>query len=257
MNTDSGLFHLLMAVKSTRNHASLAQTQESPSVMEPKLPDIDHSLLIRTIPPPDRPPVRANGCCEFAAADLARETTKRRISVGGPERPAIVRRFLENAGWIVPGTILALLPKCPACVATYAVIGAGVGFSLSGMTYLRALLAILCTVSLLYLTARGMRPFIATIFATQRNKSCEQDEGPWTNSWVRNGNRFADHRLQRATSEYDESPAPEEAMDMRDRILLLTAALATQLALGATSSTLYSRDGQAVDRTANLFQKPI
>jgi hypothetical protein len=170
MNTDSGLFHLLMAVKSTRNHPSLAQTQESLSVMEPKLPDIDHSLLIRTIPPPDRLPIRANGCCEIATSESVRETAKKRISVGGSQRPTIVGRFLENAGWIVPGTVLALLPKCPACVATYAVIGSGVGFSLSGMTYLRALLAILCTVSLVYLTARGMRPFIATIFTNSKKQ---------------------------------------------------------------------------------------
>jgi hypothetical protein len=193
MNTDSGLFHLLMAVRSTRNHASLAQTQELPSVIEPELPNIDHSLLSRAIPSPDRSPGRANGCCESAAAGLAHETAKKRIFVGKPQRPTFVRRFLENAGWIVPGTVLALLPKCPACVATYAVIGAGVGFSLPGMTYLRVLLAIVCTVSLLYVAVRRMRPFIATILAAQRSKSCEQAERPWTNPWVRHCNRWADH----------------------------------------------------------------
>jgi hypothetical protein len=192
MNTDSGLFHLLMAVRSTRNHAGFAQAQELPSVMEPKLPDIDHSLLTRVIPLPDRPPVRANGC-EFAAAGLARETATKPIFAGKPQRPIFVRRFLENAGWIVPGTVLALLPKCPACVATYAVIGAGVGFSLSGMTYLRVLLATLCAVSLLYLAARRMRPVIATIFAAQRSNSCEQAERPWTDPWARNCDRCADH----------------------------------------------------------------
>jgi hypothetical protein len=192
MNTDSGLFHLFMAVRTTRNHAGFAQTQELPSVVESKLPDIDHSLLTRVIPLPDRPPVRANGC-ENAAARLARETAKKPVFVGKSQRPTFVRRFLENAGWIVPGTLLALLPKCPACVATYAVIGAGVGFSLSGMTYLRVLLATLCAVSLLYLAAKRMRPVVATIFAAQRSNRCEQAERPWTDPWARHCNRCADH----------------------------------------------------------------
>jgi hypothetical protein len=192
MNTDSGLFHLLMAVKSTRNHAGFAQTQELPSVIEPKLSDIDHSLLNRAIPSPDRPPVRADGC-EIAAAGLAGETAKKPIFVGKPQRPMFVRRFIENATWIVPGTLLALLPKCPACVATYAVIGAGVGFSLSGMTYLRVLLATLCAVSLLYLAARRMRPIVATIPAAQKSKSGELAERPWTDPWARHCNRCADH----------------------------------------------------------------
>jgi hypothetical protein len=193
MNTDSGLFHLLMAVRTTRNHAGFAQTQELPSMIESKPPDIDHSLLSRPLPSPDRPPVRGNAGCEIAAVGLAGRTAEKRISVGRPQRPTFVRRFLENAGWIVPGTVLALLPKCPACIATYAVIGAGVGFSLSGMTYLRVLLATLCAVSLLYLAARRVRPVIATIFAAQRSNSCEQAERPWTDPWARECDRCADH----------------------------------------------------------------
>jgi hypothetical protein len=176
MNTDSGLFHLFLAVKSTRSRTGSAQTQESPSVVERELPDIDHSLLTRTILRQDRLPTKANRYCEIASADSAGETTERRISVTERQRPTLVRRFLENAAWIVPGTILALLPKCPVCVATYALIGAGVGFSLSGTTYLRVLLAILCAVSLLYLAARRIRPFIAMIFTTQGTNGDERVE---------------------------------------------------------------------------------
>jgi hypothetical protein len=170
MNIDCGFFHLLTALRSMRNGNSFAQAQESPSAVEPELPDIDHSLLSRTILQQDRPPIRANRCCEVPAADLAHETIRKRIFAGERQQVRVVRRFLANAGWIVPGTILALLPKCPACVATYAVIGTGVGFSLSGMTYLRTLLAVLGAASLLYLAARRMRPFIAMRFTTPRKE---------------------------------------------------------------------------------------
>src|ERR1700758_4432428 len=100
----------------------------------------------------------ANGCCK-AAGEAGQETTEKRIFGGNPPKLTFVRRFLENAGWIVPCAILAVLPKCPACVATYAVIGTGVGLSLSATTYLRALLVALCVMSLAYLVARRMRRF--------------------------------------------------------------------------------------------------
>ena len=135
---------------------------------------------------------RANRCCEIAGADSAHEPAKKRILVRERQRPTFVRGFLENAGWIVPGTILALLPKCPACVATYALIGTGVGFSLSGTTYLRTLLVILCAVSLLYLVARRMRPFIAMLFASHGRKAREEVERPWTMTWVRQRDRYTD-----------------------------------------------------------------
>ncbi|QOV90072.1 hypothetical protein [Humisphaera borealis] len=63
------------------------------------------------------------------------------------------KRGAQAAGWVVPGMTLALLPKCPACVAAYIAVATGLGVSLSTAAYLRtsvivvsiAVLALLAT----------------------------------------------------------------------------------------------------------------
>jgi hypothetical protein len=75
-------------------------------------------------------------------------------------RPTLTRRLRETAGWIVPAAGLALIPKCPACLAAYVAIGTGVGLSESSATYLRMILLVTFGASLSYLALKRVSAFI-------------------------------------------------------------------------------------------------
>ena len=78
------------------------------------------------------------------------------------------RRLLNLIGWIVPTAILTLIPKCPACVAGYAVIGTSVGYSLSGFAQLRLALIVLCLASISYVGMKSVR-YVVTRITSKRH----------------------------------------------------------------------------------------
>jgi len=65
-------------------------------------------------------------------------------------------RGAEIAGWILPGATLALLPKCPACLAGYVALATGLGISFSAAAWLRVALV---AVSVAVLTIVAIRRF--------------------------------------------------------------------------------------------------
>jgi hypothetical protein len=71
------------------------------------------------------------------------------------------RRGGEAAGWIIPSATLALMPKCPACVAMYVALFSGAGISMAGATGLRMALIVLCVLPLLFLALRRARKLAA------------------------------------------------------------------------------------------------
>lgn len=64
------------------------------------------------------------------------------------------RHSRKAFGWLVPGLVLAILPKCPMCVATYVVLFTGIGISLPTAAFLRASLIVVCVGAPAFLTAR-------------------------------------------------------------------------------------------------------
>ncbi len=53
-------------------------------------------------------------------------------------------RAREVAGWIVPGALLAVMPKCPMCLAAYVALCSGLTLSRSSAHILLRTLTALC-----------------------------------------------------------------------------------------------------------------
>lgn len=62
------------------------------------------------------------------------------------------RRVLRSTKWIAPAAVLALLPKCPMCLAGYIALATGFSVSLSAALWLRTGLLVACLCVLLGLS---------------------------------------------------------------------------------------------------------
>jgi hypothetical protein len=65
------------------------------------------------------------------------------------------RTGLRWLRWIVPSAVLALMPKCPLCVATYYTLLTGLGMSLAAAVVVRNLLIVVC-IGMLAMAALGV-----------------------------------------------------------------------------------------------------
>jgi len=72
-------------------------------------------------------------------------------------RPRSTRPKLEAGGWLASGTLLLLVPKCPACLAGYVAAFTGLGLSLPAAAGLRWGIIALLAALLGILTLRLIR----------------------------------------------------------------------------------------------------
>ncbi len=72
-------------------------------------------------------------------------------------RPGAITRAVRALRWIAPGVGLALIPKCPACLAAYLALGTGMAVSLNAAEALRVGLFLICGGALAVLIFRKAR----------------------------------------------------------------------------------------------------
>ena len=66
----------------------------------------------------------------------------------------------QTMGWVVPGVVLAAMPKCPLCLAAYVALFTGFGISLAAAKFAWWFVGISCVAVLLYLMATSVRRFL-------------------------------------------------------------------------------------------------
>jgi hypothetical protein len=88
--------------------------------------------------------MRTLRCCSTATRD--RDHFRRSWSLW--------RRGGTIAGWILPGATLALLPKCPVCVAAYLALVSGISISVTTAAYVRTSLLMMSATTLLCLSLK-------------------------------------------------------------------------------------------------------
>ena len=106
--------------------------------------------------------------CRRNAASLVTPIGERRL----------LQRARGAAAWALPSFALALVPKCPLCIAAYLTIGGGLSVSLTTVTQLRTLLMWFCWSVLMLLAVRMSIRFMHRMrIAREHESSSEARKG--------------------------------------------------------------------------------
>lgn len=69
---------------------------------------------------------------------------------------SLYRRLAAALQWAIPLTTLALIPKCPACIAGFILLFTGLGLSFPAAATIRWTIITLCILTILTLTIRWL-----------------------------------------------------------------------------------------------------
>lgn len=90
--------------------------------------------------------MKNGSCCQRNSND----------TVAGRSWSRVARRAVS---WVVPGVVLAAMPKCPLCLAAYVALFTGFEISIAAAKFAWWSVAIGCVAVLVYLAATTVRGF--------------------------------------------------------------------------------------------------
>jgi hypothetical protein len=83
-----------------------------------------------------------------------------------------VRRLRGALSWLLPATLLALMPKCPVCLAAYAALVTGIGITIPAAAAIRTAMLAACLASLGFLVVRMALRGMAVARFVSRLRAC-------------------------------------------------------------------------------------
>jgi len=72
----------------------------------------------------------------------------------------LAAKAVSGLRWILPATVLAIMPKCPVCFAAYLAIATGLGISVTAAAYLRGGLILASAAALIALAVGLARRYL-------------------------------------------------------------------------------------------------
>ena len=95
-------------------------------------------------------------CCSSSVAGaVAGRASERGVHGSSPLTRSKMRRGAKASGWVLPGAVMILMPKCPVCVVAYVALVSGVGISVTEAAHLRLAMLVLCGAALIYVAVRS------------------------------------------------------------------------------------------------------
>lgn len=73
---------------------------------------------------------------------------------------SFIRNCRSAAAFLIPSLLLAIMPKCPACLAAYVALVTGTSLSLSAASSIRMTFVILCVAILSVLSIKPICRFL-------------------------------------------------------------------------------------------------